>query len=256
MPRPGRKAPLREPNPLDDFSSWDVRIAKVIYYGVMLASAITVFGVWSTILGFIPIASWEVFLNLGLGYQIAIIAGAITGHLALLVLFYSMFRGGIVRMCKILFKDRLVAKKWEDYYGLRMLIGVTLIGLYVTIISLIIGLLPTVFFESIAALWIWQVENFSPGLWILWVGFIVFVVVGIIFIGLVLWNHGVYAVLRQVKSIEEEMEVDENLRKERLKKASEKVRRKEYKKETGGKATYRGQDTAGYIEWKKKNGLK
>ena len=168
MPRGSRKAATRESHPLDAYSTWDIRFAKLIYYGFILASIVLVLGIWALILNIIlPSGAWDAFLALEIGYQIAIIAGAITGHLFLLVLFYTLFRGGMVRLCQVLFKDRLVAKKWEDYYGLRMLVGVALIGLYITILSLLIGLLPTVFFNTLGAMWVWMVANFEIGHWIL-----------------------------------------------------------------------------------------
>ncbi|MFX1573315.1 MAG: hypothetical protein ACFFB0_11250 [Promethearchaeota archaeon] len=259
MPRAGRRAPERESHPLDVYSAWDLRFAKVIYYGLILATVIVVLGVWGVIIGLlIPGGAWEAFLELDLGYQIAIIAGAITGHLFLLVLFYTVFRGGMVRLCQVMFKDRAIASKWQDYYGLRMLIGVALMGLYVTIISLIIGLLPATFADFVKDVWKAQVQTFNefPGLWIMWVGGIVFLIVGIIFLGFFIWNHGVFWVLRHVKEIEEEIEIDDRIKKEAIQKADERALRDIYKKETGQKAIYRGKETTGYVAWKKEQGVK
>ena len=253
MPRAGRKAPDREPEPLDAYSAWDLRIAKLIYYGLILGTAVLVLGIWGVILDFLfQGGAWDIFLGLDLGYQIAIIAGAITGHLFLLVLFYTLFRGGMVKLCKILFKDRLVAKKWEDYSTLRLLIGVALVGLYITIIALLVGLLPLAFFENIYELWTWMVANFRIGYWILWAGFMIFVVVGIVFLGFVFWNHGVFAILKRVKTIEDEMEVEERIKKEALKEMDERTLQSIFEKETGQKAIHRGKETRGYKEWKKK----
>jgi len=253
MPRKSRKATGREPHPLDAYSTWDIRFAKTIYYGFILASIILVLGIWALILNIVlPSGAWAAFLNLDLGYQIAIITGAITGHLFLLVLFYTLFRGGMVRLCQVLFKDRLVAKKWEDYYGLRMLVGVALIGLYITVLSLLIGLLPTVFFNTLGAMWIWMLINFNIGHWILWVGADILILVGIIFIGLALWNRGVFWVLSHVKEIEEEIEIEEQIKKEAIRDSDERTLRDIYKKESGQKAIYRGKETKGYQEWKKK----
>ncbi|MFX1503212.1 MAG: hypothetical protein ACFFDH_19785 [Promethearchaeota archaeon] len=253
MPRAGRKAPAREPDPLDDYSTWDIRIAKFIYYGLIIATAIVVLGIWFVIItALIPGAAWQVFLDLGLGFQIAIIAAIITGHLFLLVLFYTLFRGGMVKLCKSMFKDRRLAKKWEDYSTLRLLIGVALFGLYITLLALLMGLLPATFWNAIWDLWNWMVRNFGVGLWILWVGSMVFIIVGIIFIGFVLWNHGVFWVLKHVKTIEDEMEVDERIKKDALKEMDERALQSIYKQETGQKALHRGKETRGYIEWKKK----
>jgi len=259
MPRAGRKAPDREPDPLDVYSAWDLRYAKTIYYGIILATVIVVLGVWGVIIGLLFAGgAWETFLDLDFGFQIAIIAGAVTGHLFLLVLFYTLFRGGMVRLCQILFKDRLVASKWEDYYGLRMLIGVALLGVYITLISVVIGLLPSTFLKFMEEIWEKQVRFFGryPGLWIMWVGLLIFIIVGICFIGIMLWNKGVFWVLRHVKEIEEEIEIEENIKKDAIKNSDERTLRDIYKKELGQKAIHRGRETRGYKEWKQKLGIK
>jgi len=253
MPRTSRKAIDRTPNPLDAYSTWDIRIAKLIYYGFILGSTILVLGVWALILRFLfEGGAWNIFVGLGLGFQVAIIAGAVTGHLFLLVLFYTLFRGGMVKLCGALFKDRRLAKKWEDYDSLRLLVGVSLIGLYITLISLLLGFLPSVFFASIWEAWLWMVANFGIGEWILYVGGMVFIFVGIAFIGFILWNKGVFWVLSRVKTIEDEVEVDEQIKKEAIKEADERTLTRIFKKETGQKAIHRGKETKSYINWKKK----
>lgn len=254
MPRKARSAPEIE-DALAAYSTWDIRIAKIIYYGFILATAIFVLGVWALILNWvIKTGKWDFFIELDLGYQIAIIGGAVTGHLFLLVLFYILFRGGMVKFCRILFKDRLLAKKWEDYYGLRMLVGVALLGLYITLISLAVGLLPTVFFNSIGDLWLEMVDYFKgyPALWILWFGGMILLAVLFIFLALMIWNHGVFFVLRNVKEIEEEIEIEDQIKKDAIKNADERTLRDIYKKETGQKPVYRGKETRGYKEWKAK----
>ena len=175
MPRAARKAIDRTPDPLDAYSTWDIRIAKLIYYGFILGTVILVLGIWALILSYLfkETGAWSAFLGLGFGFQVAIIAGAVTGHLFLLVLFYTLFRGGMVKLCKVLFKDRLVAKKWEDFYGLRLLVGIALLGLYITLISILVGFLPQVFFASLWDLWNWMVDNFRIGEWVLYIGGII-----------------------------------------------------------------------------------
>lgn len=257
MPRAARKAPVREPEPLDDYSTWDIRTAKVIFYGFILSTVVLVAGIWAVILGWaFDKGFWDWWVDRGLAFQFAIISGAITGHLILLVLFYTLFRGGMVKLCKVLFKDRRLAKKWEDYTTLRLLIGVTLYGVYFTLLSLFIGILPYAFLEAILRALKWMVENFGLGLWILFAGAMILLIVIIIFLGFSLWNHGVFWILKHVKTIEEEMEVEERIKKEALKEADERTLQSVYKKETGKKALHRGKETKGYIEWKKKQMLK
>ncbi|KKK42979.1 hypothetical protein LCGC14_0656940 [marine sediment metagenome] len=253
MPRVARKAPDRTPDPLDDYSTWDIRIAKVIYYGLIIGTAVLILGIWAVLLTFLfQGGAWAVFMGFHFGFRIAIVAGAITGHLFLLVLFYTLFRGGMVKLCKALFKDRRLAKKWEDYTTLRLLIGVSLSSLYITILAIFIGLLPATVWSALWDLWLQMVADWGLGTWIFWVGAMIFLVVGIIFVGLVLWNHGVFWVLKHVKTIEGEMEVDERIKREALKEADERTLQSIYKKETGQKALHRGKETKGYIDWKKK----
>ncbi|MCK4780247.1 MAG: hypothetical protein KAT57_08665, partial [Candidatus Lokiarchaeota archaeon] len=67
---------------------------------------------------------------------------------------------------------------------------------------------------------------------------------------------GVFWVLRHVKEIEEEMEIEETIKKEAIKNSDERTLRDIYKKEIGQKAIHRGRETRGYIEWKEKLGIK
>jgi amino acid permease len=217
---------------------------------------IIVVGIWVTILAALDPKVWEQYLSLDLGYQVAIVAGFVTGHLLILVLFYSLFRGGIVKMCRLLFKDRLVAKKWEDVTSLRYLMGLLLIGIYITIISLIIGLLPGGVLKYLGDLWLWAVQHFNAGNWILWTGFVILLVIVFFFVMFVLWNHTVYLVLRQVKKIEEEEEIDYQIKKENIQKMNEEQRQEEYNKQTGKIAIYRGKQTKDYLHWRKKYSIK
>jgi len=208
MPRKPRSAPSREPDPLDEYSTWDVRIARAFYYSFIASALIMVIGIWGLILSGIDPEIWKQYLALDVGYQVAIVAAFITGHLILLVLFYAMFKGGIVRMCRSIYKNRTVAKKWEDFTYLRWLMGITILGIYVVVISLIIGLLPGGTIKFISDLTLWALENFNVGHWILWIGFVVFLIVLFFFIMFWVWNHGVYIVLRNIKKIEEEEVID------------------------------------------------
>jgi len=255
MARKPRSAPERDVDPLDIYSSWDVRIARIFYFTNLIATCVTIIGIWGSILGALDPQVWADYLALEVGYQVAIVAGFITGHLVIIVLFYALFRGGVVRMCRLLYKDRTVAKKYEDFTTLRWLMGIVLICAYVTIISLIIAVLSADILIYIEDLWVLMVETFNVGNWILWIGIWIYIVFAFFFFMFVLWNHGVYIVLRQIKRIEEEEAVDMQIRRETIQKMSPEDQQKEYKSETGKDAVYRGQDTRGYKSWKKKMGI-
>ena len=249
MPRKPRKAPERAPDPLDEYSTWDIRIAKIIYYGIILSSVITILGIWLTILG---TGIMNEILTLGPGFVALIVIGIIAGHLFLLVLFYTLFRGGILKLCRRLFKDRVLAKKYEDYTTLRLLIAVTLIVIYMFLITLIVYILPSFFWNLVANAWLYMITHFNPGEWVLTVGMFMFIIILIAYLGFVLWNHGVYAVLKRVKRIEEEEEIEQEIKREQLKTMEENELMQVYEKQTGKNAIYRGKETKGYQAWKKK----
>ncbi|MBN1469358.1 MAG: hypothetical protein JW924_11585, partial [Fusobacteriaceae bacterium] len=143
------------------------------------------------------------------------------------------------------------SKKWEDFTTLRWLIGVTVVGTVFTVFFILVGTIPGfggAILDFLAYLFVtWEVWKFIFDL-----GVFLFMIIGIAFLLFFFWNHGVYYVLKNVKQIEEEIEVDERIKKEQLVNADEKTLQKVYKRDTGKKAIYRGQETKGYIEWKKK----
>lgn len=252
-PRRARKAPTREPDPLDEYSTWDLRLAKTIYYSIIVASIITILGIWLTVIFWlIETGRWDAIAALGPGLVTLIIIGIVVLHLFVLVLFYTLFRGGILKLCRKLFKDRLLAKKYEDYSTLRLLIAVTLISVYLFLIALIFVIMPQIFWQLVADLWGYIIASFNPGEWVLLVGIMMFIVILLVYIGFVLWNKGVFSVLKRVKRIEEEYEIEEEIKKEELQTADEETLQKIYEKQTGKRAIYRGKETKGYTDWKKK----
>lgn len=251
--REPRRAPKMDLDPLDKYSTWDIRVARTFYYSIIVASAIVVLGIWGMITEFLAsTGQFADFISLHLGFQIAIIGGIITGHLVLLVLFYTLFRGGIVKLSRILFKDKKIAKKYEDFTTLRWLIAVMLLGAYITSLGLLIALLPGAIWGGILELWVWMWMNFTVWQWILYFGISIFIWIAIFFVGFYLWNHFVYVILKRVKQIEEELEVEEEIKREGLKDADEETLREKYHKDTGKNAIYRGKETKGYKQWKKK----
>ena len=256
MPRKPRKAPDRQEDPLDIYSTWDVRVARLFYYSFVIATIIIMTGTYVTFLIGIPVNIWTWYVNLELAYQIAIWGAIITAHVLVLVFFYAAFRGGMYRMCRILFKNRKIAKKYEGKNLLRWLVGVLLLGIYFTVFAIIIGIMTADFWDLIAGLWRWMVENFNAGHWILWIGVVVFCVVLFFFLMFVIWNHLVYLFLQVIVREKEKEEVDIQIKQERIQKMSEEERMKEYTKDTGRAATIRGRETRAYKSWKKKMGAK
>ncbi len=248
-----RRAPKLAEDPLHKYSRWDLAIAKTFYFCTIICTIFIVVGVWVYIIkNMIEQGLFQELLELHVGYIIAIITGIVTGHVLLIVLFYAAFRGGMLTICKALFKDREVAKKYEDYALLRWLIGVVIIGASIATFFLLLGFIPELsdaikegfkFLFGHRIVWKWLVD----------IGVFGFIWIIIVFLVFVFWNHGVYFIVKQIKRIEEEEEVEELIRREQLKEMSEKQLRKVYKKKTGNNAMYKGKETKGYIEWKKLN---
>ncbi len=252
MPRNPRRAPKREKDPLDVYSTWNIRIARTFFISFIVISLVIVVGIWATIIGaLMETGKMDLFLSLDLAWQVFIITGAVCGHLFLLVFFYILFKGGKLRLLKVLFKDRLVAKKFEDFQTLRLLIGVTLLSVYIMLVSFFIGVLPLAVFEAFSEFWNSVLQNLNAGGWILYVSLYALAIILILFFMFVLWNHGVYYVLRKVKRIEEEDEVKGRIKKEELQQADSETLKDEYRKETGKNPIYRGKETKGFTAWKK-----
>ena len=256
MPRAPRSAPERESDPLDVYSTWDIRVARIFYYSFAISALILMLGLYISLITKIPTATWEWYVNLGTGFQVAIVGAIITAHLVVIVLFYAMGRGGMYRMCTVLYKNRLISKKYEDHTTLRWLVGVLLISAYVTIFAVIIGVSTKDFWMWVITVWKWMLEKFNVGLWILWSGLVILLVVLFFFFMFVIWNHIVFLVLKIITRAKEEEEVDIEIKKEKVQKMSEDQRIKEYEKETGKAAVYRGKEMSGYTKWKKKMGVK
>jgi hypothetical protein len=79
-----------------------------------------------------------------------------------------------------------------------------------------------------------------------------FVIVMLVYVGFAIWNHGVFIVLKRVKRIEEEEEIEEEIKREELKGEDDESLQKVYEKQTGKKAMYRGKETKAYKSWKRK----
>jgi len=193
---------------------------------------------------------WEEFTQFDISAQVMIWAGVVVGHMFLLVMFYILFKGGKLRLLKVLFKDRKIAKKYEDYQTLRLLIAVTLLSVYVFIVALFIFVLPGPFFAMLGQAWVNFITSLNLGNWVLFIGIIMYISLIVVFIMFVLWNHGVFWVLKKVKRIEEEDEIKEQIKVEKLQKADEDTLHDVYHKETGKNAMYRGKETKGYMKWK------
>jgi len=92
-----------------------------------------------------------------------------------------LFRGGILKLCQRLFKDRVLAKKYEDYTTLRLLIAVTLAGVYLFLITLLVVILPSLFWDLVEDFLNFIKATFGLGEWILFIGIVMFVIVILVY---------------------------------------------------------------------------
>ena len=136
--------------------------------------------------------------------------------------------------------------------GLLIVITVVVVLIYMFVITLLVYIIPSFFWSLVAELWLYMITHFNPGEWVLTVGVFMFIIILINYFGFVLWNHGVYSVLKRVKRIEEEEEIEQEIRRDQLKEMEEEELKEFYEKQTGKRAVYRGKETKGYQAWKKK----
>ena len=252
--RAPRSAPTREIDPLDEYSTWDVRVARTFYYATIIACVTIFLGIWVMIIGRAIETGglYAFFNNLQPALIATIICGIVALHFLLLLIFYTLFRGGIYKLCRVLFPDRKIAKKYEDYNTLRLLVALLLLSVYVTITMFIIFLIPPGAWLWMLGVWVDIASQLTFGTWIIFVGIIMLMIIAFFLFAFILWSHGVFYILKKVKRIEEEIEIDEEIKVEKLKGMSEEELHKAYHKETGKNAIYRGKETRSYKAWKKK----
>lgn len=181
-------------------------IAAIFYILIVIASIVTMFGViWTLADIFIgTTGKFELFLDLNLGYQIAIIGGLLAGLFFLLIFFFGLFKKSTRSFIKFIYKKRELEEKYKNRTDVKIAAG----GLLVSLICIIIGIIYAIIQDVIS---VSSGESStvmdllgSTGPWVLFIGIGIFLLVGIALFMIYFWKNGYYILLRLIGAIEKE----------------------------------------------------
>lgn len=192
----------------DDFSKNQRRIAVIFYISIVVAGLITIGGTVYTIADLImATGKMELFLELSLGFQIAIIGGLLAGLFFLIILFYGLYKKGVISILNILFRERQVAEKYQNKLMVKIIAG----ALMVSVFAIIVGFIYSIFqylllgiIQSSEVTLATIFANFSQGQIVLLIGGIIFLLVGLAFLFNYLWYNGYYFIINLIYSLEPE----------------------------------------------------
>ncbi|MEJ2278403.1 MAG: hypothetical protein P8Y70_11740 [Candidatus Lokiarchaeota archaeon] len=163
-------------------------IGTVFYIIIVIAFVITVAGTIYTFADIVaPTGKFEAFLELNLGYQIMIIAGFLAGLFFLLIFFFGLYKKGRKAILKLIFRKRELEEKYKSRLDVKLVAG----GLLVSIIAIIVGISIGLFLDLLSRgqsefSFIAILANFSGGQLILFVGILIFVVIGFKFTDIII----------------------------------------------------------------------
>ncbi|MFX1411614.1 MAG: hypothetical protein ACFFA6_14775 [Promethearchaeota archaeon] len=181
-------------------------VSLIFYILIVIASIVTIGGVvWTLADVFIsPTEKWELFRELNLGYQIAIIGGLLAGLFFLLVFFFGLFKKTSRSLIKFIYKKRELEEKYKNRIDVKIAAG----GLLISLIGIIIGIIFAIVMDLISDP---SGSDFSllnllisTGPWVLFVGFGLFLIIGAILFMIYFWKNGYYLILKILGILEKE----------------------------------------------------
>jgi len=181
------------------------RVVGDLFYIFIVISCLTCItgGIWSIFDFIMPTGKLDVFINLTLGYQIAIIAGILAGLFFLLIFFFGLFKKGRKWVLHFIFNVREIEEKYKNRLDVKIAVG----GLLISIIAIIIGIVISMFQEillspSQTSPFSAFFTSFSAGNWILFTGISAFAILGISLFMIFFWKNGYYVLLRVMGKLE------------------------------------------------------
>ncbi|MFX1374910.1 MAG: hypothetical protein ACFFA0_03780 [Promethearchaeota archaeon] len=192
--------------PIKEYNKTQKTVSGIFYIIIVIASLVTIGGVvWTLADIFIEeTGKFERFLDLNLGYQIAIIGGLLAGLFFLLVFFFGLFKKTSRSLMVFIYKKRELEERYKNRTGVKIAAG----GFLVSIIGIIIGfsLGPIVDLISGTSEDSNGIFTFlgSTGPWVLLVGISLFLVIGAALFMIYFWKNGYYLILKLLGGLEKE----------------------------------------------------
>ncbi|MFX1411855.1 MAG: hypothetical protein ACFFA6_16030 [Promethearchaeota archaeon] len=187
-----------------EYSKVQKLIASIFYFLIVIASIVSLGGiVWTFADLFIGrTGKLEQFLDLSLGYQIAIIAGLLAGLFFLLIFFFGLFKKSTRSLIKFIYKKRELEEKYKNRTDVKIAAGGLLISLIAIIIGVIFAIVQDVVTVSSGGSSSLAEIFGSTGPWVLFIGLALFLVVAIALFMIYFWKNGYYLLLRLIGAIE------------------------------------------------------
>ncbi|MFW9998992.1 MAG: hypothetical protein ACFE9Q_07330 [Candidatus Hodarchaeota archaeon] len=189
-----------------EFTKNQKTVALIFYILIVGASVVTIGGVvWTFADIFIgTTGKWELFLDLNLGYQVAIIGGLLAGLFFLLIFFFGLFKKTSKSLINFIYRKRELEQKYKDRIDVKIAAG----GLIISLIAIIIGVIFAVILDifSVSAgesSYLLDLLG-STGPWVLFIGIGLFAIVGVSLFMIYFWKNGHYLILRLIGAIEKE----------------------------------------------------
>ncbi len=179
-------------------------ISGIFYVMIVAASLVCLGGViWTLADIFIGTSGkWDLFIDLNLGYQIAIIGGLLAGLFFLMVFFFGLFKKTSRSLIKFIYKRRELEDKYKNRTGVKVAAG----GLLVSLIGIIIGVIFAIFWDLIDSGGSVSLGTIlgSNGPWVLVVGIGIFLAIGAALFMIYFWKNGYYLILKIMGALEKE----------------------------------------------------
>lgn len=181
-------------------------IALIFFIIIVIATIVSLGGVVWTIADFFigTTGKWAQFLELNLGYQIAIIGGLLAGLFFLLIFFFGLFKKTSRSLINFIYKKRELEEKYRN----RTDVKIAAWGLLISLIGIIGGMIFAVFWD------IFSSDTGNPsiiltllgstGPIVLFIGIGLFMLVGIALGLIYFWRNGYYLILKLLGGLEKE----------------------------------------------------
>ncbi len=181
-----------------NFTSKQRAVGELFYIVIVIACLITVTGgIWSLFDFVMPTGKFDAFILLNLGYQIAIIAGFLSGLFFLLIFFFGLFKKGRKWVLVFIFKLNEIEEKYKNRLDVKIAAGGLLLSLMATIIGIMIALFQDILGGSSSiSPFSGLLASFSSGNWILFTGVSVFAVLAVTLFLIYFWKNGYYLILK------------------------------------------------------------
>ena len=187
-----------------DYTSKQRAAGELYYIFIVVACIVTIGGlIWSIVDIWMPSGKFIVFLDLNLGYQIAIVAGFLAGLFFLLIFFFGLFRKGSVLLLKFLFKKRHIEEKYQNRLDVKIAAGGLLLSVIAILVGVIWAIINDILIDPDSPTSFWNLFfELSSGYKTLFIGLVLFAAIAISLFMVYFWKNGYYVILKIMGSLE------------------------------------------------------